>query len=65
MNKVINWYDPIAHYWRHGYFLCHTSTGNTVIETFKGSVVVLPRGTARLCDIGAEYEIEEKKPGSK
>ena len=56
MSKLIKWYDNIAKEWRNGYIIGYTSKGSTVIEDQEGGVVLLPEGTARICDIGVEND---------
>mgnify|MGYP003343120529 FL=1 len=59
--KVIEFYDPVNGQWRESYFLGYDSKGNTILETVSNTevkcmcgVLILPNGTARLRDIGAE-----------
>lgn len=58
MNKLIEFFDPIAKAWRKCYFIGYTSKGHTVVEAFTdetySGVTVLPDGHAQLRDIGAE-----------
>lgn len=53
MNKLIEFWDPIAGEWRECRFIGYTSFDATVIEVVNNGVVLLPEGTARLRDIGA------------